>query len=151
MNQNSLGKALRKIKQETDDDFCEQWKPYLSIFSESPKAQQTLKEIRGAKDADVIADHLATVMYFLVFQGLGWNPEIIRSGPKQPKAPDLEISRNQQTAVVEVKRTRDKSRPSIGGPYMVDVNGEKRRAEKKIEQAFPNMDASRLPWKLKMA
>lgn len=78
-----------------------------------PGADRLFRRIASASDRNQLEDYLAEVMYSLVFAGLGFQVEI---EPFGGKGPDLRVSRNGHSAIVEVMRFR-KMYP---GPTVID-------------------------------
>lgn len=83
-----------------------------------PGSRQMFKRIASAPDIEQLMDYLAEVRYALVFAGLNFDVEI---EPLGKKGPDLQIAKNGNRAIVEVKRFR-KIYP---GPPELDINNPK--------------------------
>lgn len=97
------------------------WRKCLEGIREMPRAHRIFRRITRAPDIEQLYDTLAEVKYALIFVGLGFNVEI---EPKGNKGPDLGISRENHTAVVEVKRFRQVNEvPTIND--LPTINGER--------------------------
>lgn len=79
------------------------WESLLEQVQKLPRVRSTFKRIAAAPNREQLFDYLAEIRYALVFIGLGFKVQI---EPLGKEGPDLEISRDGHSAVVEVKRFR---------------------------------------------
>ena len=68
-----------------------------------PRSNRVFARIAAASDKEQLEDYLAEVRYALIFCGLGFEVTIEPGGNK---GPDLSISRDGHSAVVEIMRFR---------------------------------------------
>ena len=99
----SLDKALQNIASLRGEQTASRWHFYLTRIQQMPNANRTFKRIASTSETEQLGDYLAEVLYALVFAGLGFHVEI---EPHGIKGPDLRISRDGLTAVVEIMRLR---------------------------------------------
>jgi len=109
-----MDQALERLRYYRDDSEKQIWRPRFERVARMPGANRLFNHInqlnrRGANPSDEqreqLADHLAAIDYALVFAGLGFE---VRWEPSGDKGPDLEVSRDNQTLVVEVTRLRQR-------------------------------------------
>ncbi|MBN2028268.1 MAG: hypothetical protein JW854_16075 [Actinobacteria bacterium] len=97
-------KAITNILELYGDDTIKEWVACLDRVKNVPNARQVYAHIASARDKETIEDYLAEIHYALIFNSLGFG---ISFEPKGAKGPDLEIARDGNCALVEVKRIRD--------------------------------------------
>jgi hypothetical protein len=78
-------------------------------------SESTFRRIAQANDAEQMSDYFAEIRFGLMFAQLHFETEF---EPLGVKGPDLSISRDGQSAYVEVKRFRS------GGPAIEEISGE---------------------------
>lgn len=110
-----LQKALQKVSLLLGKSEAQLWWGRLEQVGRMDGASRKFKRIASALDKEVLYDYLAEIMYALFFAGLGFQ---VRLEPLGEKGPDLEISRDSHTAVVEVKRFRQVS----PGPLRISLS-----------------------------
>ena len=96
-------KALQNVSLLLEKSEAQLWRSRLERVGQMAGASLKFKRIASARDKEGLYDYLAEIRYALVFAGLGFQ---VRLEPLGEKGPDLEISRDGHTAVVEVKRFR---------------------------------------------
>ena len=102
-----VGRLLNKAKQNSflllEKNEAQLWEVLLERVQQLPGVSSTFRRIADAPDRDQLCDYLAEIRYALVFAGLGFK---VQFEPLGKKGPDLGISRDGHSAVVEVKRFR---------------------------------------------
>src|SRR6266496_4768410 len=78
-------------------------------------SESTFRRIARANDAEQISDYFAEIRFGLMFAQMRFETKL---EPLGVKGPDLSISRDGQSAYVEVKRFRS------GGPAIEDISDE---------------------------
>jgi hypothetical protein len=114
-----MDKALQKVAEfNNQDQYAVQWiQAELERIQQMPGASRLFRRIASASDKEQLDDYLAEVRYVLIFAGLEFHVEI---GPFGSKGADLGISRDGQSASVEVMRFR-KVYP---GPPILDLEND---------------------------
>ena len=102
-----VGRLLNKANQNLflllEKNEAQLWESRLERVQRMPGASLTFKRIANAPDKEQLYDYLAEIRYALVFIGIGFQVQL---EPLGKKGPDLGISRDGHSAVVEVKRFR---------------------------------------------
>lgn len=102
-----VGRLLNKANQNLflllEKNEAQLWESRLERVQQLPGVSSTFKRIADALEREQLCDYLAEIRYALVFIGLGFQVQV---EPLGKKGPDLEISRDGYSAVVEVKRFR---------------------------------------------
>jgi hypothetical protein len=139
-----VGRLLKKAKHNLflllERNEAQLWESRLERVQQLPGVSSTFKRIAAAPNRDQLCDYLAEIRYALVFIGLGFKVQI---EPLGKKGPDLEISRDGHSAVVEVKRFRqvDLDPPKISlsdkefldDTFLLEPCGDPERDIKKIK------------------
>ena len=114
-----MDKALQKVAEfNQQDQYAIQWiHAELERIRQIPGASRLIRRIATASDKGQLDDYLAEVRYALIFAGLGFQVEI---EPFGSKGPDLRVSRNSQSASVEVMRFRK----VFPGPPVFDLDND---------------------------
>jgi len=99
MNKRWLDKALDRIGPIVNESFRDEWRSHLETVSKVAKSDRLLKKIACASDAESVFDYFAEVRYALVFASLGFDVQV---EPLGQKGPDLQVDRDNQSALVEV-------------------------------------------------
>src|SRR2546422_11084935 len=87
----------------------------LRVAARLKGSELTFRRIAQANDAEQMLDYLAEIRFGLMFEQLHFETEF---EPFGVKGPDLSISRDGQSAYVEVKRFRS------GGPVIEEIRDE---------------------------
>ena len=138
-----VGRLLSKAKQNLflllENNEAQLWESRLERVQQLPGVSSTLKRIAAAPDREQLCDYLAEIRYALVFIGLGFQVQV---EPLGKEGPDLEISRDGHSTVVEVKRFRQvdlgppnlsfSSKEFLDGTFLLEPYGEPERDIKKI-------------------
>jgi hypothetical protein len=98
-----MQKAIENIELLLDKQsaaWAQRWFDGVHTFN---KSNRVFQRIAFAKDKEQLADYLAEIRYALVFAGLGFDVEF---EPEGNRGPDLGIKRDDENAVVEIKRLR---------------------------------------------
>ena len=98
-----LNKANQKLLLLLEKNEAQLWESRLERVQQLPGVSSTFKRIADAPDREQLCDYLAEIRYALVFIGLGFQ---VRVEPLGKKGPDLGISRDGHSAVIEVKSFR---------------------------------------------
>ena len=102
-----VGRLLNKANQNLflllEKNEAQLWESCLEQVRQMPGASLKFKRIANAPDREQLYDYLAEIRYALVFNGLGFQVQL---EPLGEEGPDLGISRDGHSAVVEVKRFR---------------------------------------------
>ncbi|MBK8902248.1 MAG: hypothetical protein IPM53_13765 [Anaerolineaceae bacterium] len=114
----SLDKALRNATKFFGEENEKLNRLQYERIQMMPGSRQMFKRIASAPDIEQLMDYLAEVRYALVFAGLNFDVEI---EPFGKKGPDLQIAKNGNRAIVEVKRFRK----VYSGPPELDINNPK--------------------------
>jgi len=96
-----LGRATRVVRRLTEETLWSYWTAALRYASRMPGAPRKLSRIAHAADSEQLADYLAEIGFALIFAALGFTVEI---EPLGNKGPDLRISRDGRSSMVEVLR-----------------------------------------------
>jgi len=114
-----MDRALQKVAEfNHQDQYAIQWiQAELERIRQMPGASRLIRRIAAASDKEQLDDYLAEVRYALIFAGLEFQVEI---EPFGSKGPDLRVSRDGQSASVEVMRFR-KVYP---GPPILDLEND---------------------------
>jgi hypothetical protein len=117
-----MDEALQKVAEfKHQDQYAVQWiQAELERIQRMPGASRLVRRIAFASDKEQLDDYLAEVRYALIFAGLEFQVEI---EPFGSKGPDLGVSREGQSASVEVMRFR-KVYP---GPPILDLGNDNLR------------------------
>ena len=140
-----VGRILNKANQNLflllEKNEVQLWESRLERVQQLPGISSTFKRIADAPDREQLCDYLAEIRYALVFIGLGFQVQVEPLGLGK-KGPDLEISRDGHSAVVEVKRFRqvDPGPPKISpsdkefldDTFLLEPYGDPERDIKKI-------------------
>ena len=107
-----LKKANQNIFLLLEKNEAQLWESRLGRVQQMPGASLKFKRIANAPDREQLYDYLAEIRYALVFTGIGFQVQL---EPLGEEGPDLGISRDGHSAVVEVKRFRqvDPGQPKI--------------------------------------
>lgn len=111
---NAIAKVTEFFEEETARQVYQQWFKYIL---EMPGVRQWFKRVASASDKEQLMDYLAEVRYALIFAGLGFEVEI---EPLGKKGPDLKVSRDDNQALIEVKRFKK----VFPGPPELDLSNE---------------------------
>jgi hypothetical protein len=103
---NPLDKALNRIWEILGTVQANRVAPSVKLVAPISGSALKFKRIAEASDVEVLSDYIAEIRFGLIFAGLNYE---IGFEPLGEKGPDLLISRDGQSAYVEVKRFR----PSI--------------------------------------
>ena len=105
-------KALQKVSQLLTERETQLWQNRPDQVRQMPGASLKFRRIANAPDREQLYDYLAEIRYALVFAGIGFQ---VHLEPLGEEGPDLGISRDGHSAVVEVKRFRqvDQCPPKI--------------------------------------
>ena len=139
-----VGRILNKANQNLflllERNEAQLWESRLERVQQLPGVSSTFKRIADAPDREQICDYLAEIRYALIFIGLRFQVQV---EPLGKKGPDLEISRDGHSAVVEVKRFRqvDLDPPKISlsdkefldDAFLLEPHGDPERDIKKIK------------------
>jgi hypothetical protein len=102
-----VGRLLNKANQNLflllEKNEAQLWESRLERVQQLPGVSSTFKRIADAPDREQLCDYLAEIRYALVFIGLGFQVQV---EPLGKEGPDLGISRDGHSAVIEVKRFR---------------------------------------------
>lgn len=102
-----VDRLLKKAKQNflllLERNEAQLWGSLLERVQKLLGVSSTFKRIAAAPDREQLFDYLAEIRYALVFIELGFEVQI---EPLGKEGPDLEISRDGRSAVVEVKHFR---------------------------------------------
>lgn len=109
----TVEKALEKIAELLSESVARACIPHLTRIQEINGANSLFERIVCAADKETLYDYFAEVRYALVFAGLAFEIEIEPSGKK---GPDLRVSRDNHSSVVEITRFR----PIYPGPQLLD-------------------------------
>ncbi len=122
-----------------EENEAQLWESWLERVQQLPGVSSTFKRIADARDREQLCDYLAEIRYALVFIGLGFHVQV---EPLGKKGPDLEISRDGRSAVVEIKRFRQvapgppnislSSKEFLDGTFLLEPCGNLERDIKKI-------------------
>jgi len=96
-----MRRALEKIAALQGAQRARELEPFLARVEKMEGAGRLFKRIADAGDVDAMDDHLATARYALMFAGLAFEVVVEPTGRE---GPDLSITRDGQSAVVEVTR-----------------------------------------------
>lgn len=107
-----LKKATQKLSLLLGENKTQFWQSCLEQVGQMAGASAKFKSIASVGDKEQLYDYLVEIRYALAFAGLGFQ---VKLEPLGGKGPDLEISRDDHSAVVEVKRFRqvDSDPPKI--------------------------------------
>lgn len=112
-----MDNALANVKRLLGEQAAQWYQKYFERIQGMPRANRVFGRIASAKDKEQLADSLIEIQYALIFAGLGFQVEFEPSGNK---GPDLGITRDSQSIIVEIKRFR-KIYP---GPPVLDLSDE---------------------------
>jgi hypothetical protein len=112
-----MDKTLANVKRFLGEQAAQWYRKHLERIQQMPGANRLFKRIVSASDKEQLEDCFAEVRFALIFAGLGFQVEI---EPVGSKGPDLGISRDCHSAIVEIMRFR-KVNP---GPPMLDLSDE---------------------------
>jgi|ERR1700733_4614251 hypothetical protein len=93
-------RQIRELFQPVESDGLVRCIEAAATFS---NAQSVFRRIAQAKDAETILDHFVEIKFAITFAELGF---VSKFEPCGEKGPDLLVSRDGQSAHVEVKRFR---------------------------------------------
>jgi hypothetical protein len=146
-----MEKALQNLIQLLKTDVpswhygCEQlfWRSCFEVIQQMPGSNKKFNEIAGENDIEQLQDKLAEVKYAVVFSELGFRVEMepLASRGTGPN-PDLRISRDGHSSIVEVKRRRlsdSGPKPLANGADIMPEYGDERdwrRIFEDIERKF---------------
>jgi hypothetical protein len=140
-----MDNALANIKQFFGEQAAQWYQKYLARVQQMPGANRLFKRISSASDKEQLADCFSEIRFALIFAGLGFQVEIEPSGSK---GPDLRISRDGRSAIVEIMRLRkvypgppelDLSSESPILPEYGNIPRDTRKAYEKILAKFPQV------------
>lgn len=94
-------KAIHRIEELCGARSARQYEPWICVAANWPGSQSLLSRIASAGGVNQVMDYLAEVRFALVFRHLGFALAIEPSGST---GPDLEVSRGDVSAVVQVSR-----------------------------------------------
>ncbi|MBU2536520.1 MAG: hypothetical protein ABIK32_07170 [Chloroflexota bacterium] len=98
-----LKKANQKLSLLLEKNEMQLWQSRLEQVWQMPGASLKFKRIANVPDREQLYDYLAEIRYALVFTRIGFQVQL---EPLGEEGPDLGISRDGHSAVVEVKRFR---------------------------------------------
>jgi len=138
-----VGRLLNKANQNLflllEKNEAQLWESRLERVRQMPSASLKFKRIANAPDREQLFDYLAEIRYALVFSSIGFQVQL---EPLGEEGPDLGISRDGHSAVVEVKRFRqvDPGPPKISlsdketldDKFLLEPYGDPERDIKKI-------------------
>ena len=110
----SMNKAIRAAAKFLDRREVQMYRTWFCRIGAMPGADGLFARVVSGTDKETLLDHLAVATHALIFAGLGFKVCIEPAGKA---GPDLAVSRDGHTAVVEVTRFR----PMHPGPPMVDL------------------------------
>lgn len=106
--QTSLDKALKRIREIVGRDQVNRLAPYIRLVAPVRGSDLKFKRIAQAQDIETLSDYIAEIRFGLIFAGLRHEIEF---EPLGEKGPDLMVSRDGQSAFLEIKRFRPSTRP----------------------------------------
>jgi hypothetical protein len=106
-HKSSLEKALNRIREILGAVQANRLAPYITVVAPITGSALKFKRIAHAPDVEALSDYIAEIRFGLIFAGLHYE---IGFEPLGEKGPDLVISRDGQSAYVEVKRFRSSIR-----------------------------------------
>ena len=109
----SLDKALKRIREIAGGDQTDFLAPYIRLAAPAKGSDLKFKRIAQAPDIESLLDYIAEIRFGLIFAGLRYEIEF---EPLGEKGPDLMVSRDGQSAFLEVKRFRPSTRPQEPPP-----------------------------------
>ncbi len=134
-----LNKANKNLFLLLEKKEAQLWEARLERVQQLPGVSSTFKRIADAPDREQLCPYLAEIRYALVFVGLGFQVQV---EPLGKKGPDLGISRDGHSAVIEVKSFRQvdpdplnislSSREFLDGTFLLEPCGNLERDIKKI-------------------
>lgn len=152
-------RAYDRIAELRGPDHAEFWRRLFAEIEQCEGAPSWFKRIAKATDTEQLGDFLVEGIFVDLFRSNGFSVSIIPPSPKE-RRPDLLVSRDGQTAVVEIWHYRYKH----PGPPMLDLDecrrtgktpmlapwGDYERDERrchpvlvnKLEQIFAHVDGS---------
>lgn len=140
-----MDNALANIKRFFGEQAAQWHRKHLMRMQQMPGANRLFKRIALASDKEQLADCFAEIRFALIFTGLGFQIEIEPSGSK---GPDLGISRDGHSAIVEIMRLRkvypgppelDLSNENLILPEYGNIPRDTRKAFEKILAKFPQV------------
>jgi len=141
-----MDKALANIQRLFGEKVVRRYQKQLACIQQMPGANRLFKRIASTSDKEQLQDYLGEVRYALVFAGLGFQVEI---EPLGGKGPDLGISRDGHSAIVEIMRFRkvfpgppelDLSDEDMTLPEYGNIPRDIRKSFEKIIAKFPQVD-----------
>lgn len=137
-----LNRANENILLLLEKKEAQLWESCLERVQQLRGVGSLLKRIARAGDREQLCDYLAEIRYSLLFVGLGFEVQIDPSGVVGKKVPDLRISRDGRSALVEVKHFREldpgpryvslSSKEFLDETFLLEPYGEPERDVKKI-------------------
>jgi hypothetical protein len=112
-----MDKVLANIEQLFGQQAAQWYRRYLERIQQIVGANRLFKRIASASGKEQLQDYFAEVRFILIFIGLGFQVEI---EPLGSKGPDLRISRDGHSVIVEIMRFRKVTE----GPPMLDISDE---------------------------
>ena len=112
-----IERAYDKIVILRGRDQADFWRKLLSVIQPCDHSSSLFRRIAQAADNDQLADCLVEGMFVFHFLDHGFAVSIIPGSSKE-RRPDLRVSRDGQTAVVEIKHYRHKH----PGPPLLDLD-----------------------------
>ena len=98
-----IEKAIGKVKQFFQNDF-QFYQKQFKVIKDIPGSNRIFERISNSNNEEQINDYLNEVRYILIFKGLEFN--INKIEPWGKEGPDLEISRDGHSIIIEIMRFR---------------------------------------------
>lgn len=134
-----MEKVFHKVSRLLGESEAQLWQSRLELVRRIPGASLKFKRIANAHDKEQLYDYLVEIRYALIFARLGFQVEL---EPLGEEGPDLGISRDSHSAVVEVKRFRQvnpgppkislSDKEFLGDTFLLEPYGDPERDIKKI-------------------
>jgi hypothetical protein len=132
-----LEKALQNTSRLFGTAIADSWRAPFEMVKHMPGAQRKLARIATADNKEEVADCLAEITYILIFAGLGF--EIVIE-PLGKKGPDLQVSRDGKSVLVEVAHFRTVHQ---GPPHLTSEDGGSLNDLVLIEYGNPQRDVTK--------
>jgi hypothetical protein len=113
----SLDKALKRIREIVGKDQSDCLAPFIRLVAQVKGSDLKFKRIAQAPDLETLSDYIAEIRFGLIFAGLRHEIEF---EPLGEKGPDLMVSRDGQSALLEIKRFRPSTRQQEPTPIHDD-------------------------------
>lgn len=140
-----MDKALENVKQLLGKQAAQGYRKYFERVQQMLGFNKVFGRIASAIDKEQLADYLVEIQYALIFAGLSFQ---VGFEPLGNKGPDLGITRDGQSIIVEVKRFRkmypgppilDHSDQNLILPEYGNPPRDIRKAFEKIQLKFPQV------------